>query len=57
MERNRGNAIRLAIREAAAGDVVLVAGKGHENYQQIGATRLPFDDREQVRLALAEQAR
>ena len=57
VERNRGNAIRLAIREAAAGDVVLVAGKGHENYQQIGATRLPFDDREQVRLALAEQAR
>lgn len=57
VERNRGRAIRLAIREAEAGDVVLVAGKGHENYQQVGAMRLPFDDREQVRLALAEQAR
>jgi len=57
VERDRAKAIRLAVREAAAGDVVLVAGKGHENYQLVGETRLPFDDRVQVRLALAERAR
>jgi len=56
VERDRGKAIRLAIQQAAAGDVVLVAGKGHENYQQVGEIRLPFDDRVQVRLVLAEQA-
>ena len=56
VERDRANAIRLAVREAVAGDVVLVAGKGHENYQQVGETRFPFDDRVQVRLALAEKA-
>lgn len=55
VERDRAKAIRLAVDAAAAGDVVVVAGKGHENYQQLGDARLPFDDRVQVRRALAEQ--
>jgi len=40
----RGDAIRRAVAEAAAGDVVLIAGKGHEKYQVIGGTSSPFDD-------------
>jgi UDP-N-acetylmuramoyl-L-alanyl-D-glutamate--2,6-diaminopimelate ligase len=40
----RGDAIRRAVAEAAAGDVVLIAGKGHEKYQVIGGTSFPFDD-------------
>ena len=41
---DRAEAIRAAIAEAEAGDVVLIAGKGHENYQQIGQQRLAFSD-------------
>ncbi len=48
----RGAAIDAAIAAAGADDLVLIAGKGHEDYQQIGARRLPFSDRERVRLAL-----
>jgi len=40
----RGDAIRRAVAEAQAGDVVLVAGKGHEKYQVVGGTSFPFDD-------------
>ena len=40
---------------AAAGDVVLIAGKGHEKYQQIGVRVLPFDDGEVARAALAKR--
>jgi len=46
--RDRGAAIRAAIQQARAGDIVLIAGKGHEDYQQIGAQRLPFSDRRVV---------
>jgi UDP-N-acetylmuramoyl-L-alanyl-D-glutamate--2,6-diaminopimelate ligase len=42
---DRAVAIRRAIAEAAPADVVLVAGKGHENYQEISGRRLPFSDR------------
>ncbi len=42
---DRGEAIGTALREAAAGDVVLIAGKGHEDYQIYGATRRSFSDR------------
>jgi UDP-N-acetylmuramoyl-L-alanyl-D-glutamate--2,6-diaminopimelate ligase len=45
---NRRSAIRSALTKARGGDVVLVAGKGHETYQVIGATRQHFDDREEV---------
>jgi UDP-N-acetylmuramoyl-L-alanyl-D-glutamate--2,6-diaminopimelate ligase len=48
----RAAAIETAIRAAAPDDLVLVAGKGHEDYQQIGATRHPFSDRLQVQTAL-----
>jgi UDP-N-acetylmuramoyl-L-alanyl-D-glutamate--2,6-diaminopimelate ligase len=41
---DRGDAIRQAVSDAAAGDVVLIAGKGHEKYQVIGGTSYPFDD-------------
>ncbi len=50
---DRREAILRAIRSAAAGDVVLIAGKGHEPYQIIGQVTLPFDDRDEARAALA----
>lgn len=56
VERNRARAISLAIRNAKPGDVVLVAGKGHENYQDIGGTRMAFSDVTQVRMALNERS-
>lgn len=52
---NRHEAIRLAIRLALPGDIVLLAGKGHEDYQIIGTTRHHFDDREEAAAALAEK--
>jgi UDP-N-acetylmuramoyl-L-alanyl-D-glutamate--2,6-diaminopimelate ligase len=45
VERDRSAAIGLALREAGPGDAVLIAGKGHEDYQIIGAQRLTFSDR------------
>ena len=53
VEEDRARAIDFAIQQAAVGDSVLVAGKGHEDYQQIGAERIPYSDIKQVRLALA----
>jgi UDP-N-acetylmuramoyl-L-alanyl-D-glutamate--2,6-diaminopimelate ligase len=53
VELDRARAIERAVLEAAPGDLVLIAGKGHEPYQIIGAETLPFDDREQARRALA----
>jgi UDP-N-acetylmuramoyl-L-alanyl-D-glutamate--2,6-diaminopimelate ligase len=44
IERDRRKAIALAIGAARAGDIVLIAGKGHEPYQEIGGVRHPFDD-------------
>lgn len=51
-ELDRARAILRAITEAAAHDVVVVAGKGHEPYQEIRGERLPFSDAEQVAAAL-----
>jgi UDP-N-acetylmuramoyl-L-alanyl-D-glutamate--2,6-diaminopimelate ligase len=48
----RRAAIRRAVAAAAAGDVVLVAGKGHETWQEIGGRREAFDDRDELRAAL-----
>ncbi|MBW1991433.1 MAG: UDP-N-acetylmuramoyl-L-alanyl-D-glutamate--2,6-diaminopimelate ligase [Deltaproteobacteria bacterium] len=53
---DRREAIRLAVQLAAPGDAVLVAGKGHEDYQIIGQQRRHFDDREEVQQALQERA-
>lgn len=50
---DRAEAIRVAIGEAGADDVVVLAGKGHEPYQEIHGQRLPFSDVEQARAALA----
>ncbi len=52
VQPDRARAVALAIGEAAPGDIVLVAGKGHETWQQVGELRLPFSDLEQVRLCL-----
>jgi len=43
---DRAQAIRHAIELAAPGDLVMIAGKGHEDYQILGTTRVHFDDRE-----------
>jgi UDP-N-acetylmuramoyl-L-alanyl-D-glutamate--2,6-diaminopimelate ligase len=49
---DRAEAIRLAITQAKPGDGVLIAGKGHEDYQILGREKIHFDDREQAREAL-----
>jgi len=49
---DRSAAIEWAIGDAQPGDIVLIAGKGHEPYQIIGTDRIPFDDRRQARDAL-----
>ena len=48
VEPNRAKAIERAVLNAGPNDVVLIAGKGHENYQVLGRERVPFDDREVV---------
>ena len=53
LELDRERAIDEALRNAVAGDTVLLAGKGHETYQEIGDAIFPFDDREQARKVLA----
>jgi UDP-N-acetylmuramoyl-L-alanyl-D-glutamate--2,6-diaminopimelate ligase len=49
---DRRAAIRAAVQEALEGDVVLVAGKGHEDYQVIGTTKVRFSDAEELRAAV-----
>ena len=49
---DRREAIARALREAAEADVVLIAGKGHEDYQILGTTKVHFDDREEAEKAL-----
>ena len=53
---DRKAAIQRALAWAGAGDVVVIAGKGHETYQIIGSDVLPFDDRAQARAALTGRA-
>ena len=53
VEPDRGAAIALALGRARAGDVVLVAGKGHERSIEVGGRSLPFDDRDALRRAWA----
>jgi UDP-N-acetylmuramoyl-L-alanyl-D-glutamate--2,6-diaminopimelate ligase len=50
-QADRRAAIRRAVSQARAGDVVLIAGKGHEDYQIIGAVKAHFDDREEAKAA------
>ena len=49
VEVDRSRGIHWALEHAKAGDVVLIAGKGHETYQEVEGVRLPFDDRQVVR--------
>ncbi len=52
---DRREAIRMAIQLAQPSDIVLIAGKGHEDYQIIGKKRFPFSDRVEARKALGEE--
>lgn len=54
---DRRQAIARALAEARRGDIVLVAGKGHERYQEIGGVRRRYSDAAVVRAALAGRAR
>jgi UDP-N-acetylmuramoyl-L-alanyl-D-glutamate--2,6-diaminopimelate ligase len=54
---DRRMAIETAIREAKPGDMVLIAGKGHEDYQIVGKQKLRFDDREVAREAVGKLQR
>ncbi|MCP9890359.1 UDP-N-acetylmuramoyl-L-alanyl-D-glutamate--2,6-diaminopimelate ligase [Cyanobium sp. Aljojuca 7D2] len=55
VEGDRATAIAVAIAGATAGDLVLIAGKGHEDYQILGTTKVHFDDREEAEKALRAQ--
>ncbi len=52
VEPDRAAAIATVLRQARPRDIVLIAGKGHEAYQDVGGVKLPFDDRETARQAL-----
>ncbi|MEM9079679.1 MAG: UDP-N-acetylmuramoyl-L-alanyl-D-glutamate--2,6-diaminopimelate ligase [Verrucomicrobiota bacterium] len=54
---DRSKAIQTAVDFAESGDVVLIAGKGHEDYQLFGEQRISFDDRVEARKALDEKER
>ena len=56
VELDRRRAIEMAIAAARPGDVVVVAGKGHEDYQIVGTEKRHLDDREEVRRVLGELA-
>jgi len=49
-ESNRKKAVDLAYERAAPGDVIFLAGKGHENYQIIGEQKIPYSDREEWKI-------
>ena len=53
IDADRRVAVRRAVADAVPGDVVLVAGKGHEDYQIVGTARTHFDDAEEARAAVA----
>lgn len=53
VEGDRAKAIALAVQQARPGDTLLIAGKGHENYQIVGPQRLPFDDVQEAQKAIA----
>jgi len=56
VEQDRRKAIRLGIKVSQPGDIVLIAGKGHEDYQIIGNKTVSFDDRDEARQALSQEA-
>jgi len=56
LHEDRRESIALALQHAGPGDVVLIAGKGHEKYQILGAEKIHFDDCEEARKALEKRA-
>jgi len=56
VEQDRRKAIRLGIKVSQPGDIVLIAGKGHEDYQIIGNKTVSFDDRDEASQALSQEA-
>lgn len=56
IERDRASAIAHAIERAHPGDIVLIAGKGHESYQEVAGAKRPFDDLAIARRALEQRA-
>jgi len=57
VERDRRRAIEAAVAEASSGDVVLIAGKGHEEYQIVGTSTVPFSDQRVAHDALMARSR
>ncbi|MCG9893686.1 MAG: UDP-N-acetylmuramoyl-L-alanyl-D-glutamate--2,6-diaminopimelate ligase [Thermosynechococcaceae cyanobacterium MS004] len=55
VEADRRTAIEIAIAQAQPGDAVLIAGKGHEDYQILGTEKIHFDDREEAEAALKKR--
>jgi UDP-N-acetylmuramoyl-L-alanyl-D-glutamate--2,6-diaminopimelate ligase len=55
VEGDRAAAIAAAVAEAKPGDLVLIAGKGHEDYQILGTEKVHFDDREEAEKALRQR--
>jgi UDP-N-acetylmuramoyl-L-alanyl-D-glutamate--2,6-diaminopimelate ligase len=55
IESDRSKAIKLAVSMAQEGDTVLIAGKGHEDYQIFSDRTIHFDDREQAETAVKER--
>jgi UDP-N-acetylmuramoyl-L-alanyl-D-glutamate--2,6-diaminopimelate ligase len=56
VEPDRARAIAQTLAQASPADVVLLAGKGHEDYQEIAGKRLPFSDIEQVKKVFGQFA-
>jgi len=54
MELDRATAIANAIKHAELGDIVLLAGKGHEDYQEIAGVKYPFSDEQEAAKVLRE---
>jgi UDP-N-acetylmuramoyl-L-alanyl-D-glutamate--2,6-diaminopimelate ligase len=57
VEKDRARAIQLAIEGASEADLVLIAGKGHEDYQILGTVKVPFDDRVEAEQVLRARLR
>ena len=55
VEVDRARAIERTLARAAAGDIVLIAGKGHEDYQEIHGQRRPFSDQKVAQQALGKR--
>ena len=55
VEVDRRGAIQAAIAQAKPGDTILIAGKGHEDYQILGTEKIHFDDREEAQAALSQR--